>query len=261
MTMEIGEFGSGFDREMIAARFEEAARQELGTGRLAEAYRTGVMFSNESGTEYLDDTSLGLTEGLILWYLARQMRPEVVIETGFGRGGSAAFMLAGVQPWGGRVYSIDPAFRHWAGETGRTYLASLGLADLHGLIEEPSELALAEFVRRGDAALKMSYIDGSHHFDGTLIDFMYLDRLTEVGGVIGIDDAHAPAVRTVASFIAHNLPYRLHYPTSRLVICTKTAPTERDWSHFKPFVSSTRSDWDVHPERPDAATVPGATFD
>ena len=185
----------------------------------------------------------------------------MVIESGFGRGGSAAFLLAGVQPWGGRVHSIDPAFRHWAGETGPVYLASLGLADLHGLIEDPSELALADFVRRGEVSLKLAYVDGSSHFDGTLINFMHLDRLTEIGGVIGIDDAHAPAMRTVASFIAHSLPCRLYYPTARPLICTKIAPTERDWSHFKPFVSSTRSDWDVHPERPDAATVPGATFD
>ena len=71
--------------------------------------------------------------------------------------------------------------------------------------------------------------------------------------MIGIDDAHASAMRTVASFIAHNLPCRLHYPTARPLICTKIAPTERDWSHFKPFVSSTRSDRDVHPERPDRA--------
>lgn len=259
--MDFSGFAAGFDREMIAAEFHEAARHEVGTGRLAEAYRTGVMFSNETGTERLNDTSLGLVEGMILWHLARRLRPEVVIETGFGRGGSAAFLLAGVQPWGGRVYSIDPAFRHWADGIGSAYLKSLGVSDRHSLIEEASEFALADIVRRGAFTLKLSYIDGSHHFDGTLIDFMYLDRLTEIGGVIGIDDAHAPAVRTVASFIAHNLPYRLHYPTPRLVICTKIAATERDWSHFKPFVSSTRSDWDVHPEWPDAATVPGATFD
>lgn len=244
-----------------AAEFAEAAKRETGTGRLAEVYRTGVMFANEKGTEHLNNTSLDLTEGRALWRLARQLRPEVVIETGFGRGGSAAFLLAALEPWKGRVYSIDPAYRHWAGDIGKTYLESLGLADRHTLIEEPSELALADFLRRGNVSLKLSYIDGSHHFDGTLIDFVYLDRLTEVGGVIAIDDAHAPAVRTVASFVAHNLPYRLHYPTSRLVLCTKTASVERDWCHFKPFVSSPKSDWDVHAEPPDAAMVPNATFD
>ena len=32
----------------------------------------------------------------------------------------------------------------------------------------------------------LSYIDGSHHFDGALMDFMFLDKLTKVGGVIAI---------------------------------------------------------------------------
>ncbi len=112
MGKDLTGFEVDFDKQKIAAAFYEAARQEVGTGRLAEARRKGVMFSNEHGAEHLNDTSRGLTKGLSLWYLARQLRPEVVIETGFGRGGSAAFLLAGVQPWGERVHSIDPAFRH-----------------------------------------------------------------------------------------------------------------------------------------------------
>lgn len=244
----------------IVSEFESAGRHEAPTKRLSNVYKTGVMFEDGTKKVELNNTSLGLTEGRILWSLARKLRPETIIETGFGRGGSAAFLLAAVHPWGGKVRSVDPAFRHWAGETGSKYLQALGLADNHTLVEERSELALADYVRQGDLSLKLSYVDGSHHFDGTLFDFMYLDRLTEVGGIIAIDDAHAPAVRTVASFVAHNLPYKLHYPTARLVLCTKLESDERDWCHFKPFVSSPKADWDVHGERPDAATVPNATF-
>jgi AraC-like DNA-binding protein len=88
----------------------------------------------------------------------------------------------------------------------------------------------------------------------------FIDRITEVGGIIGIDDARSPVVRTVASFVAHNLPYRLHYPTRRLVLCQKLAPTLREWSHFRPFRSSSRADWDVDDDWPDSAAVPNATF-
>ena len=87
---------------------------------------------------------------------------------------------------------------------------------------------------------------------------MYLDRLTEVGGLIAIDDAHAPAVRTVASFIANNLPYHLHYATPRLVLCYKNAQLEREWCHFRPFQSSRNPDWNIHVGRPDPESVPGA---
>ena len=129
------------------------------------------------------------------------------------------------------------------------------------MVERRSEFVLAEMLeQQPETKLKLSYIDGSHHFDGTLFDFMYLDRMTEIGGLIAIDDAHSPAVRTVASFVAHNLSYRLHYPFPRLVICEKLADDTRDWCHFKPFVSSRRQDWDVHEDRPDQDTVPGAVF-
>jgi len=218
------------------------------------------MFADGEHVSRLDNTSLDFTQGCILWNLARAARANVIIETGFGRGGSAAFLLSAVKPWNGRVISIDPAFRHWAGDNGQKYLKSLGLDEGHTLIEEPSEFALADIVRTGNVSLKLSYIDGSHHFDGTLIDFMFLDRMTEVGGIIAIDDAHAPAVRTVASFVANNLPYQLDYPLKRLVLCRKLAQVEREWSHFKPFTSSTRADWDGHTDDPTPGEVPGATF-
>ena len=224
-------------------------------------YKSGVMYALDGNETKLNDTSLGITEGRILWNLARQSKPGTIIETGFGRGGSAAFFLSALAPWGGKLISIDPAFRHWAGDVGINYLRHLGIADNHTLIERPSELALAQIVSDGTVNdLKLSYIDGSHHFDGTLIDFVYLDRLTAVDGIIAIDDAHSPAVRTVTSFVAHNFPYQIFYPTERLVLLKKTAMDSCDWSHFKPFVSSPRSDWDVHPDRPDALTVPAAKF-
>ena len=247
--------------EELTAEILAASQEELPTKQLLDVYRTGIMYSMNGERALLDETSSGLTEGRILWHLARSSRPDLIVETGFGRGGSAAFLLAAVAPWNGRVISIDPAFRHWASDTGLHYLEALGVAGRHKLVEKPSEFALAELASNSATErLKVSYIDGSHHFDGTLIDFMYLDRLTEVGGVIAIDDAHAPAVRTVASFVANNLPYQLHYATPRLVLCTKSAEIEREWCHFKPFQSSENSDWNIHVGRPELKTVPGATF-
>jgi predicted O-methyltransferase YrrM len=246
-----------------ASEFEAAAVVEPPTRYLSDVYRTGIMFTPEDGEPVrLTESSIGLTEGRILWSFARQLAPKMIIETGFGRGGSAAFFLAALYPWGGRLISIDPAFRCWTSGVGIAYIDRLGLLECHTLIEKPSELVLANMILEGGApSLRLSFIDGSHHFDGTLIDFMYLDRMTEVGGIIAIDDAHAPAVRTVLSFVAHNLPYQIHFPTARLVLCRKTATHHREWCHFKPFRSSQRSDWSVHEERPDVESIPGATFD
>lgn len=245
----------------LANAFRTSAETDPHDAHLLKVYDTGVMYTADGNETRLNETSLGLPEGLVLWYLARQLRPEIVVETGFGRGGSAAFLLTALAPWNGRVISVDPAFRHWAGLTGLEYIASLGASDRHRVVEEASEFALPDMIKSQTIAdLKLSYVDGSHHFDGTLFDFMFLDKVTPVGGVIGIDDAHAPAVRTVTSFVANNLPYRIHYATPRLVLCQKIGDGDREWDHFRPFYSSDRRDWDVHPEPPTGQDIPNATF-
>jgi cephalosporin hydroxylase len=245
----------------LTAEFAKAVEQESAASYLNRVYETGVLFDVNGRREMTNETSMQMPEGQILWYVARHLRPNLVMETGFGRGGSAAFFLSALAPWGGKLISIDPAFRHWAGDVGTTYVSALGLAANHTLVEVPSEIFLPSRLLGGAApSLKLAYVDGSHHFDGTLFDFMYFDRMLEVGGVIGIDDAHAPAVRTVASFVANNLPYKLHYATKRLVFCQKLAQVERDWGHFRPFTSSSKSDWDVHAEAAEPAVVPNATF-
>jgi predicted O-methyltransferase YrrM len=251
-----------YDPSELAAEFDSAAQIEPLVRRLSEVYRTGVMFATDNGELIkLDHTTLFLEEGHILWHLARELRPNMIIETGFGRGSSAAFFLSAIYPWGGRVISIDPAFYFWTRGIGVVYLERLGLSEFHSLIERPSEIVLPElFAQECTPSLRLSFIDGSHHFDGTLMDFIYLDRMTVVGGIIAMDDAHSPAVRTVLSFIANNLPYQIRFLTTRLVLCKKMSLDQREWCHFKPFRSSPRSDWNLHEEPPDLEAFPGATF-
>lgn len=247
--------------DVLARDFAAAAITEPASSYIDRVYKTGVMFDVAGQRELINETSVSMREGRILWYLARALQASLVIETGFGRGGSAAFFLSAIAPASGQVISIDPAFRHWAGDIGQTYIKEMGCSQNHTLIEIPSEIYLAEQLHTNpDQRLKLGYVDGSHHFDGTLFDFMLLDRMLEVGGVIGIDDAHAPAVRTVASFVANNLPYKLNFATPRLVLCQKMAEPNRNWDHFRPFTCSQRRDWDVHPDAPLSQDFPNATF-
>jgi predicted O-methyltransferase YrrM len=245
----------------VAAAFLDAAHWEDSTAHLSNVYRTGVIFDVDGHREEINESCTQQSEGQILWYITRQLRPTLIIETGFGRGASAAFFLSALSPWHGKLISIDPYFRGWAGETGRTFVRQLGLEQNHVLLEVPSEIALPMHVAKKPAEkIKFAYIDGCHHFDSALIDFIYFDRMLEIGGVIGFDDAPAPAVWTVTSFIANNFPYRLHYATRRLVLCQKVAENNREWTHFRPFTASSKSDWALHQELPDQDVVPNATF-
>jgi hypothetical protein len=66
--------------------------------------------------------------------------------------------------------------------------------------------------------------------------------------------------RRLSELCSNNLPYKINFPTQRLVLCTKTAMSDREWCHFKPFQSSPRGDWNMHDEWPDNDAIPGATF-
>jgi predicted O-methyltransferase YrrM len=246
----------------LAAAFMDAARGERSTADLCEAYRTGVMFTVDGQHhEMIEDGSTQMQEGQVLWYIVRQLRPPLVIEIGFGRGTSAAFLLSALSTWHGKLISIDPYYRSSVGTTGITFIQRLGLADNLKLLEISSEIALPlRLLSKPAQRIKFAYIDGSQHFDAKLLDFKYLDRMLEIGGVIVIDDAPAPAVRTFASFVANNLPYKLHYATRRLILCQKLAEDNREWSHFRPFTVSSKSDWTLHEDPPGVDVVPNATF-
>lgn len=262
MTSKPDFFATLPSHEELAAVFDAAAATNEAVKKIREVYRTNVMFDIAGCAANLNATCTQALEGRMLWHLANELRPSTVIEVGFGCGSSAAFLLAALAPHNGRLISID-ADVSWAEGTGHYYLGQLKLAPYHTLIEERSDIALPDFIahKRVPAPLKFSFIDGAHLFDVALMDFIFLDRMTAIGGIIALDDAEWPALRTVASYIAHNFPYRLHYATPRLLLCQKLDVIEkRAWTHFKPFQCSPREGCDVHTTRADAAAVPGVTF-
>jgi predicted O-methyltransferase YrrM len=227
------------------------------TQHVIRAYQTGVMYEDESGQEKLNNTSASWNEALGLWYLAYTQPGKTILETGFGRGGSAAVLLAGSSQVGARVISVDPAFRHWAGDTGLRYLHHAQAIDRHILVEQPSETFLpAKLCDPVFDRLHLAYIDGSHLFDIALVDFVLLDRLLEPGGVIAVDDAMSPAVYTLLSFVANNLAYRVGFFTPRLAVCIKMKQDDRQWDYFRPFWVSPNTDWNVHDGLPSADVIP-----
>jgi predicted O-methyltransferase YrrM len=184
--------------------------------------------------------SIGRRDGTILWGLARAVAPAASIETGFAFGISTACVLAAV-PTVAHT-SIDPLFRNWAGTLGLDYWRELGLA--FDLIEEPSEYALPRLAV-ASRRIQFAFVDGVHTFDGALIDFFYLDRMLDRGGVIVIHDADAPAIETLVAFIVANRRYVVstaYAPT--IVVCQKLDEDDRRWDHFVPFTVAARAGWD-----------------
>jgi hypothetical protein len=100
-----------------------------------------------------------------------------------------------------------------------------------------------------------AFIDGWHTFDYTLLDFWYLDKMLEVGGVIGFDDCGFPAVLKVIQFLQSHRKYEeidagLSVPTSRRLrnavkrLMGQRTMIKTTWNRYFRKVQQWEPNWD-----------------
>lgn len=120
----------------------------------------------------------GLGQGAILLYaMARNLKPAVIVEIGSARGKSSCSLALACRDNGkGKVYAIDPHLPNPWSEIGtsgdneaflRSRLASYGL-DGHC---EVIRAASSEAARSWKLPIDLIFIDGSHSYDGVRSDF------------------------------------------------------------------------------------------
>jgi hypothetical protein len=68
----------------------------------------------------------------------------------------------------------------------------------------PSSIALPQLVAEGLAA-DAAFVDGSHRFHDVFVDLYFLRKVVRPGGLIVLDDAWAPSVRTAVHYYEQNL--------------------------------------------------------
>jgi predicted O-methyltransferase YrrM len=153
-------------------------------------------------------SSLSEATAGVLYRLVLETRPAVAVEVGMAYGVSSLAILAALRRTGGngRLISIDPhQFTQWEG-CGVAAVERAGLKDRHELIEDYDYLALPRLLGSG-RRVGFAFIDGWHTFDYTLLDFWYLDKMLDVGGVIGFDDCEYRAVHKAIRFVQSHRRY------------------------------------------------------
>ncbi len=151
-------------------------------------------------------------EGDFLYSIVRHVRPQRTIEVGLANGLSAVFIAQALRDNGtGRHTAIDP-FQNtdWQG-AGMALVSAAGLSNLVDLVELPSHQALPDLERAG-VRVEFVFVDGSHLFDYVLTDFLCIDRLLTVGGLIAFDDSDWPAVTQVIRYALSNRHYEVAFP-------------------------------------------------
>lgn len=220
---------------------------------LAEILRSGTV-TGASGREVKLHSQLPLREGMLLQYWLRQYRPQRLLEIGLAYGISTLFICDAMAGLDIEYYDVIDAFQHseWQG-IGLSNLAAAGFRQRVELHEELSELCLPRLLEQGKR-YDFAFVDGWHTFDHVLVEFFYINRMLEVGGIVLFDDVHLPALQKVLAYIdgyegyerlalpadvGNSVPMKVRrmmgLPPVRVAGFVKTAEDERDWDWYREF--------------------------
>lgn len=141
-----------------------------------------------------------------LTQVVRESGAARAIEIGMAHGVSSISILHGMNPVGSMLTSVDPfQSSQWQG-CGVRIISDEGFANRHQLLEQMNWFALPDLLRER-RRFDFAYIDGDHSFACTFLDFFYLDKMLEVGGIIGFNDCGMRSVQRVVSYLKANLEY------------------------------------------------------
>lgn len=165
-------------------------------------------------------------EGELLYSIVRYLRPMATMEIGLANGISALYIAQALRDNGmGRHLAIDP-FQHtdWE-EAGLVTLERANLDELVTLEARPSHSVLPDLEQEG-LRVQFAFVDGNHLFDYVMADFLGIDRILDVGGLIAFDDSDWPAVTSVIRFALANRAYGV-FRTGHVV---EPAPIRPRWA-------------------------------
>ncbi|MDZ4770957.1 MAG: glycosyltransferase [Chloroflexota bacterium] len=154
----------------------------------------------------------------VLQYLLRMYRPTRIVEVGFAYGISALAMLSMVAQVDHLVYHIiDPHQTSFWQAIGIENVRRAGYDGKYNLHLLPSEIVLP-WLLTNQQRLDFAFIDGNHTFDHVLVDFFYVNKMLDIGGVVVFDDVQMESQARLMKHIATYPAYeRINAPESLVV--------------------------------------------
>jgi len=235
---------------------------------LREILDTGIVWDGGDSLPLHDNMSE--EDCRLITEAIKTVKPQVSLEIGFGCGISTLFAcdaLAANSDDECKHIIIDPHQNTIFRNIGLQNVRRAGYEYMIELYETPSELALPRLLAEG-TQIQTAIIDGWHTFDHALVDFFYVNKMLEVGGIVILDDANFPSIFRLTQ---HIQAYPAYEPfaqidsrsSSRSSIRTKARRAlsrvlpgmtwlKRSWDHprcvaFRKVMPDTRN-WDWHVE-------------
>jgi predicted O-methyltransferase YrrM len=149
--------------------------------------------------------SISMDEAVLLYSVVREVVPKSSMEIGFCCGGSGMAFLKAIQDNGlGHHYACDPYQSTYAKNRGLENVRQAKLDSLLTFQEAFPEAAVSNIPR-----VQFAFIDASHLYDLTMLDFVLVDKKLDVGGVVAFHDMWMPALQKVMRFLISNRGYKL----------------------------------------------------
>jgi predicted O-methyltransferase YrrM len=151
-------------------------------------------------------------EGKFLQHVIRDVRPRVSVEVGLAFGVSTLYICDAMSEVGGQKHIVcDPDQFGGIGDgfhgIGLKNLRDAGYDSLVEFHPISSHILLPKLERQG-TRVQFAFIDGWHTFDYTFVEFFYIDRILDVGGVVVFDDTkNYYAIRKVVRYALTHRAY------------------------------------------------------
>jgi predicted O-methyltransferase YrrM len=175
---------------------------------LEEILRTRKVTS-EDGKRFPLRDEISMNEGALLQHIIDEIKPRTSLEIGCAYGISALFICESLKKVGATKHIvIDPNQNSLFNGIGLKNLRQAGYEDLIEFIEQPSEIALPRLLEH-ETRIDFAFIDGWHTFGHTLLDFFYVNRMLNVGGVVAFDDTNWKSISKLCRFISRYPCYRI----------------------------------------------------
>lgn len=175
---------------------------------LAEILRTQQV--TDGVTLFPLHSHMSEVEGRIIAQAIQMTAPHTSLEIGFAYGISTLFACEAIvkNEISTQHIVIDPTVRWdcWHG-IGLKNVARAGYGHVVRFIEEYSEIALPRLLSDG-TRIQFAIIDGMHTFDHALVDFFYVNKLLDVGGIVVLDDTNMPSLKKLSAHIATYPAYK-----------------------------------------------------
>jgi predicted O-methyltransferase YrrM len=182
---------------------------------LKEIFSTGEVCISE-GRSYPIHSGITLQTGRFLQDIIASMQLKATLEIGLAYGISTLFICDAVKDLRTeRHIVIDPNQNHpgnwgdcWHG-IGLEVIHRAGFDHLVEFIEGTSYSVLPRLEEAG-TRVDFAFVDGWHTFDYCITDFLLIDRILNVGGILVLNDSHWPGIRKACRYILTNRSYSVY---------------------------------------------------